>query len=98
MAQGPPCRTAGHLGAATGPGRRFGGALRRLHRGEVASTARALGLGVTLVDASPYPMRNVLGTEAARWLAGHHRDNGVELVSETRVTGFNGNGRVTACA
>ncbi|MFB4266109.1 NAD(P)/FAD-dependent oxidoreductase [Nonomuraea sp. GTA35] len=64
--------------------------------GEVASTARALELGVTLVDASPYPMRNVLGTEAARWLAGHHRDNGVELVSESRVTGFDGNGRVTA--
>ncbi|AQZ63076.1 Ferredoxin reductase [[Actinomadura] parvosata subsp. kistnae] len=63
--------------------------------GEVASTARALGLGVTLVDASPYPMHNVLGTETARWLAGHHRDNGVELVSETRVTGFEGNGRVT---
>ncbi|MFC5828815.1 NAD(P)/FAD-dependent oxidoreductase [Nonomuraea insulae] len=64
--------------------------------GEVASTARALGLGVTLVDASPYPMQNVLGTETARWLAGHHQDNGVELVSETRVTGFDGNGRVTA--
>ncbi|MFC4111049.1 NAD(P)/FAD-dependent oxidoreductase [Nonomuraea zeae] len=64
--------------------------------GEVASTARALGLGVTLVDASPSPMRNILGTEAARWLGGHHRDNGVELVSGTRVTGFDGNGRVTA--
>ncbi|MEU8363880.1 FAD/NAD(P)-binding oxidoreductase [Nonomuraea sp. NPDC048882] len=63
--------------------------------GEVASTARALGLGVTLVDASPSPMRNVLGTETARWLAGHHRDNGVELVSETRMTGFDGHGRVT---
>jgi hypothetical protein len=32
-------------------------------------------------------MRNVLGTEAARWPAGHHRDNGVELVSETRGPG-----------
>ncbi|MEV4471277.1 FAD/NAD(P)-binding oxidoreductase [Nonomuraea sp. NPDC049504] len=63
--------------------------------GEVASTARALGLNVTLVDASPYPMRNVLCSETARWLATHHRDNGVELVSETRVTGFDGNGRVT---
>ncbi|MFD1542815.1 NAD(P)/FAD-dependent oxidoreductase [Nonomuraea guangzhouensis] len=63
--------------------------------GEVASTARALGLNVTLVDASPYPMTNVLGAEAARWLARHHRDNGVELVSDTRVTGFEGNGRVT---
>ncbi|MFG1957730.1 NAD(P)/FAD-dependent oxidoreductase [Nonomuraea sp. NPDC049028] len=63
--------------------------------GEVASTARALGLGVTLVDASPYPMTNVLGAAAARWLARHHRDNGVELVSDTRVTGFESNGRVT---
>ncbi|MGN9843647.1 NAD(P)/FAD-dependent oxidoreductase [Nonomuraea sp. H19] len=63
--------------------------------GEVASTARSLGLPVTLVDAAPYPMESVVGAEAARWLAGHHRDNGVELVSETRVTGFDGTGRVT---
>ncbi|MCA2221058.1 NAD(P)/FAD-dependent oxidoreductase [Nonomuraea aurantiaca] len=63
--------------------------------GEVASTARALGLSVTLVDASPHPMTKVLGAETARWLARHHRDNGVELVSDTRVTGFEGNGRVT---
>ncbi|WP_433511824.1 NAD(P)/FAD-dependent oxidoreductase [Nonomuraea sp. CA-143628] len=63
--------------------------------GEVASTARGLGLGVTLVDSSPYPMTNVLGAETARWLARHHRDNGVELVGDTRVTGFEGNGRVT---
>ncbi|MDP4505419.1 NAD(P)/FAD-dependent oxidoreductase [Nonomuraea turcica] len=62
--------------------------------GEVASTARSLDLPVTLVDASPYPMERILGTEAARWLAGHHRDNGVDLVSETRVTGFDGTGRV----
>ncbi|MGW6503388.1 FAD-dependent oxidoreductase [Nonomuraea angiospora] len=63
--------------------------------GEVASTARPLGLPVTLVDAAPYPMSNVLGTEAARWLAGHHRNNGVELVGEARVTGFEGTGRAT---
>ncbi|WP_103964760.1 NAD(P)/FAD-dependent oxidoreductase [Nonomuraea solani] len=65
--------------------------------GEVASTARSLGLGVTLVDASPHPMRNALGTETARWLAGHHRDHGVELVSQARATGFDvdANGRVT---
>ncbi|MEU4235134.1 FAD-dependent oxidoreductase [Nonomuraea sp. NPDC026600] len=63
--------------------------------GEVASTARALGHDVTLVDASPYPMTNVLGAEAARWLAHHHRDNGVDLVSKTRVTGFEVDGRVT---
>lgn len=33
--------------------------------GEVASTARALGLKVTLVDASPYPMLSALGSDAA---------------------------------
>ncbi|MEV1175946.1 FAD/NAD(P)-binding oxidoreductase [Nonomuraea sp. NPDC049784] len=63
--------------------------------GEVASTARSLGLPVTLVDASPYPMQNVLGAATARWLADHHRDNGVELISRTRVTGFDGTGGVT---
>ncbi|NRQ39911.1 FAD-dependent oxidoreductase [Nonomuraea sp. NN258] len=63
--------------------------------GEVASTVRSLGLSVTLVDASPYPMLGVVGTTAARWLADHHRANGVELVSGTRVTGLTGTGRVT---
>ncbi|MEU7860484.1 FAD-dependent oxidoreductase [Nonomuraea sp. NPDC049141] len=60
--------------------------------GEVASTARTLGLNVTLVDAAPYPMAKVLGTEAARWLARHHQDHGVELISDTRVTGLEPDG------
>ncbi|WP_066943991.1 NAD(P)/FAD-dependent oxidoreductase [Microtetraspora fusca] len=63
--------------------------------GEIASTARALGLTVTLIDAGPYPMHRVLGTDSARWLAAHHRKNGVELISGVRVAGFEGGGRVT---
>ncbi|MEV4111512.1 FAD-dependent oxidoreductase [Nonomuraea sp. NPDC049695] len=58
--------------------------------GEVASTARQLGRKVTLVDSAPYPMHAGLGEEASRWLAAHHERNGVELVTNVRVTAVNG--------
>lgn len=58
--------------------------------GEVAATARQLGRKVTLVDSGPYPMHAGLGAEAARWLAGHHERNGVELVAGGRVTDVTG--------
>ncbi|GAA3235711.1 NAD(P)/FAD-dependent oxidoreductase [Nonomuraea helvata] len=58
--------------------------------GEVASTARQLGRKVTLVDPAPYPMHAGLGEEASRWLAAHHERNGVELVTNARVTAVNG--------
>ncbi|GAA3475155.1 NAD(P)/FAD-dependent oxidoreductase [Nonomuraea roseola] len=63
--------------------------------GEVASTARALGHQVTLVDSAPHPMLAAFGTDTARWLARHHRSHGVELISGTRVVGFGGGSRVT---
>lgn len=62
--------------------------------GEVATTARELGLKVTLVDAGAHPMRQVLGEETARWLAGRHGFHGVELVSGVRTTGVDGSGVV----
>ncbi|MFI7127846.1 NAD(P)/FAD-dependent oxidoreductase [Nonomuraea sp. NPDC050153] len=58
--------------------------------GEVASTARQLGRKVTLVDSAPYPMYSGLGEEASRWLAGHHERNGVELITNVRVTAVDG--------
>ncbi|MFI9848632.1 NAD(P)/FAD-dependent oxidoreductase [Nonomuraea sp. NPDC051941] len=61
--------------------------------GEVASTARQLGRKVTLIDSAPYPMHAGLGEEAARWLAAHHERNGVELITNVRVTAVDG-GRV----
>ncbi|MFD8564992.1 NAD(P)/FAD-dependent oxidoreductase [Streptosporangium canum] len=63
--------------------------------GEVATTARALGLKVTLIDAGRHPMRQSLGDEAARWLGGHHERHGVELVSRARVSAVEGGDRVT---
>lgn len=52
---------------------------------EVASTARALGLEVALVDAAPAPMLGPLGEFAASWLADRHRAAGVELVLGSAV-------------
>ncbi|MFI6291977.1 NAD(P)/FAD-dependent oxidoreductase [Nonomuraea sp. NPDC050790] len=54
--------------------------------GEVASTARELGLKVTLIDSGRYPMHAGLGDVAAAWLAGLHERGGVELVSGVRVS------------
>ena len=63
---------------------------------EVASTANALGVAVTLVDPSP-PLARVLGDEIARLLAKRYRDHGIDLrvgvtldridVAEGRVRG-----------
>ncbi|MET9338865.1 FAD/NAD(P)-binding oxidoreductase [Nonomuraea sp. NPDC003804] len=63
--------------------------------GEVASTARVLGVKVTVVDAGPYPMSRTLGTATGQWLAAHHERNGVELISGVRVSGVRGTKRVT---
>lgn len=54
--------------------------------GEVASTVRALGKDVTLIDSRELPMDGVVGETVAGWLAAHHRRNGVELISGLRVT------------
>ncbi|MBB5084534.1 NAD(P)/FAD-dependent oxidoreductase [Nonomuraea endophytica] len=53
--------------------------------GEVASTARELGLKVTLIDSGRRPMLAGLGEVASAWLAGLHERGGVELVSGVRV-------------
>jgi 3-phenylpropionate/trans-cinnamate dioxygenase ferredoxin reductase component len=54
---------------------------------EVASTAAALGVHVTLIDAC-LPLQRVLGLEIARLLAGRCEARGVELRTNARVTGF----------
>ncbi|WP_020579833.1 NAD(P)/FAD-dependent oxidoreductase [Actinopolymorpha alba] len=63
--------------------------------GEVASTAREKGLAVTLIDAAPLPMVRALSAHAAGWLARHHKENGVELISGVRVTALEGERRVS---
>lgn len=61
---------------------------------EVAATARALGVDVTIVELEELPLRGILGGELGRWFAGMHGDEGVSLALSTGVDEFRGNGSV----
>jgi 3-phenylpropionate/trans-cinnamate dioxygenase ferredoxin reductase component len=63
---------------------------------EVASTARDLGLEVTVIESDPVPLGRVLGAELAATCAELHADNGVHLITGEVVTGLSGTGRVRA--
>ncbi|MGP3948824.1 NAD(P)/FAD-dependent oxidoreductase [Streptomyces sp. 7N604] len=52
---------------------------------EIAATGRELGLDVTMVDPAPVPMGSQVGHEIGRMLAELHRDNGVEVLTCTKV-------------
>lgn len=60
---------------------------------EVASTALALGLDVTIVDSGRVPFERTLGADIGRFLADRYRAHGVELRLETRVTRLHRDGR-----
>ena len=55
---------------------------------EVASTALALGLEVTIVDAARLPFERTLGPEIGRVLAGRYRAHGVDLRLGTQIAGL----------
>jgi NADPH-dependent 2,4-dienoyl-CoA reductase/sulfur reductase-like enzyme len=65
---------------------------------EVASTARDLGLEVTMLEAGETPFATVLGSEVGTLLADRYRARGVDLRTETLAAGFraDGSGRVSA--
>ncbi|MGY1684648.1 NAD(P)/FAD-dependent oxidoreductase [Geodermatophilus sp. SYSU D00867] len=63
---------------------------------EVASTARALGLDVTVVETQPVPLAGPLGTEMGAVCAGLHADHGTRLLVGTGVAALVGTGRVEA--
>lgn len=65
---------------------------------EVASTAWALGLDVTVVEALETPLAGPLGTDMGRIVSTLHADHGVRLICGTGVRGFTGNGRVDGVA
>ncbi len=46
---------------------------------EVASTARSLGVEVTLIELAPVPLARVLGEEVGGVLAERYRAHGVDL-------------------
>ena len=52
---------------------------------EVASTARALGLDVALVDTGRLPFERILGADVGRLLADRYRAHGVDLRLERRI-------------
>ncbi|KZM72946.1 NAD(P)/FAD-dependent oxidoreductase [Nocardia terpenica] len=62
---------------------------------EVASTARGLGLDVTVVEAAPTPLAGPLGPELGAAVANLHTDHGTVLHCGVGVAGLTGADRVT---
>lgn len=64
---------------------------------EFAASARVLGHNVTVVDIATHPMARVLSSECAAVFANAHRALGTELLFDTGVERFEGEGgKVTA--
>jgi 3-phenylpropionate/trans-cinnamate dioxygenase ferredoxin reductase subunit len=63
---------------------------------EVASTARGLGLEVTMLEAGETPFATVLGSAIGALLADRYRGHGIDLRTEASAAGFRANkwGRV----
>jgi 3-phenylpropionate/trans-cinnamate dioxygenase ferredoxin reductase component len=61
---------------------------------EVAASLCQMGLEVTAVLPGAAPLASVLGHEVATVLASIQQEHGVHLVTNDRVTGFEGRGRV----
>ncbi|MFE9649286.1 NAD(P)/FAD-dependent oxidoreductase [Streptomyces sp. NPDC006365] len=63
---------------------------------EVASTAYALGLDVTVVEAAPTPLAGPLGEAMGAIVSALHADHGVRLLCGVGVKGLSGERRVDA--
>lgn len=63
---------------------------------EVASSARALGLDVTVVEARPTPLEEPLGPEMGAHMSALHTDHGTTLITGVGVVGLVGGSRVRA--
>ncbi len=60
--------------------------------GEVASSARQLGLDVAMIEEAEVPLARVLGPEVGRRMAGRMREAGVDLRTGTRLRRIVGRG------
>ena len=63
---------------------------------EVASSARARGLDVTMIEALSAPMIGPLGEELAEWAKGLHAEAGVRMRFGAKVSNLIGRSRVEA--
>ena len=61
---------------------------------EVAASCRSRGLEVTMIEALPVPLEQVVGPDVGRALAAYHCDQGVDLRCGASVEGFEGGARV----
>jgi 3-phenylpropionate/trans-cinnamate dioxygenase ferredoxin reductase subunit len=61
---------------------------------EVASSASASGMTVTIVEASEAPGAALLGPDLARWMHNLHREHGVDLRTGSAIETINGSDRV----
>jgi 3-phenylpropionate/trans-cinnamate dioxygenase ferredoxin reductase subunit len=61
---------------------------------EFAASARARGAEVTIVEPASVPLERVLGPEVGGIYRDLHREQGVQLLLDTGVAGFEGNGSV----
>jgi 3-phenylpropionate/trans-cinnamate dioxygenase ferredoxin reductase component len=61
---------------------------------EIASTARGLGLEVTLIEAQATPLAGILGERVGGWFGDLHRSEGVDLLTSAMLEGARGNGTV----
>lgn len=52
---------------------------------EVAQTATALGVQVTLIEAAPTPLHALLGPQLGGWFAQLHRDAGIDVRLSTTI-------------
>jgi NADPH-dependent 2,4-dienoyl-CoA reductase/sulfur reductase-like enzyme len=60
---------------------------------EVASTARAAGADVIVIEALERPLGPLLGDEVAEWLIAMHREEGARVLVGARLEAVEGNGR-----
>ncbi|WP_143833276.1 NAD(P)/FAD-dependent oxidoreductase [Oceanobacillus timonensis] len=61
---------------------------------ELASTLSEMGVDVTIVERSSYPMENIVGRQASAYFLDLHKRNGVQVITEDAVTQFHGEGKV----
>ncbi len=61
---------------------------------EVAATAVAAGVEVTIVEALPLPLAGALGDAVGRWIVDLHADQGVRMLLSSKLESARGNGRV----
>ena len=61
---------------------------------EVAATALAGGVEVTVIEALERPLAGLLGDEVGRWLVAMHREEGARMLLGARLAHAEGNGRV----